>query len=154
MAPKGDGGIAQVCHGSDYWFITLLLEHTHTHTRAHTFPNSHTVAEGGGIEETIKYICPAPPPPLSPPPPSTSVEIEHFSEDYWLETQEVGGRQQMRPDRTGLPAVSGPRLSRGWEAGKVYVGGECALGTWAGGWAVWKVGCVNLTENMKLLHGV
>lgn len=128
MTPKGDGGIAQVCHHSDYWFITLLLERTHMHACVHT--NSHTVAEGGGIEETIKYICPAYP---SPPPIfSTPVEIEHFCKDYWLGTQELGGRQQMRPDRAKLAAVL--RLHSGWPG---------ALGTWdvVGGE---KVSCVKL----------
>lgn len=56
------------CSGvSPLW---LLIHNTiaRTHTCTHTFPNNHTVAEGGGIEETIKYICPAHPPLPFPPP--------------------------------------------------------------------------------------
>lgn len=119
MAPKGDEGIAQVCHRSDYWFITLLLEHKHTHT--HRFSNSHTVSRrwGNWGDNQIHLSCP----PLPFPSFSTLVEIEHSGEDYWLEIQELGGRQQMRPDCVRLPAVSKLGLRCQWAA---------ALGTRAG----------------------
>lgn len=113
------------CSGvSPLW---LLIHNTMAGT--HTYTHNQTVAEGGGIEETIKYICPSCP---SPPPSfSTRVEIEHFSKDYWLGTQEAGGKQQMRPHHAAAPAVWGLGLHSGWPGGSGFraeVGGvkaEC-----------------------------